>query len=133
MFKKILVPLDRSSLAEQALGPAQAIAHASDGELSLVLAHPTTPYDGSRVAEWSDSKDPEEAVYLRRIVNEVARDARIGVGSTVATGSPVDAICRRARDLAVDLIVMTSHGRTGFSRAWLGSVADGVVRNASVP
>jgi nucleotide-binding universal stress UspA family protein len=133
MFKKILVPLDQSSLAEQALGPAGAIAHASDGEVSLVLAHPMAPFDGSRLSEWSDTKDPAEVVYLRRIVDEMARGARIVVGSAVATGAPVDAIRRRARDVGADLIVMTSHGRTGFSRAWLGSVADGVVRNASVP
>jgi nucleotide-binding universal stress UspA family protein len=42
-------------------------------------------------------------------------------------------ICARALDEGADLVVMTSHGRTGFSRAWLGSVADGVVRRAAVP
>jgi nucleotide-binding universal stress UspA family protein len=45
----------------------------------------------------------------------------------------VDSICARARDVGADLIVMTSHGRSGFSRAWLGSVADGVVRHAQSP
>ncbi len=133
MFKKILVPLDRSPLAEQALGTAGAIAQASNGEVSFVVAHPMAAYDGSMATPWSDARDPEEVAYLRRITDEMARGARIVAGSTVATGAPVDAICRRAHAIGADLIVMTSHGRTGFSRTWLGSVADGVVRNASAP
>lgn len=133
MFKKILVPLDRSSLSEQALATAEAIAHASDGELSLVIAHAMSPYDGTLAASWSDAKDPKETTYIRQVADEIARGARVVVGGTVATGAPVEAICRRTREIDADLIVMTSHGRTGFSRAWLGSVADGVVRSASVP
>jgi nucleotide-binding universal stress UspA family protein len=57
----------------------------------------------------------------------------VPVDGRVETGNPVDVICRRAREIDADLIVMTSHGRTGLSRMWLGSVADGVMREASVP
>jgi nucleotide-binding universal stress UspA family protein len=46
-------------------------------------------------------------------------------------GVPVECICDRAAD--ADLIVMTSHGRTGLSRAWLGSVADGIMRRTTIP
>jgi nucleotide-binding universal stress UspA family protein len=49
------------------------------------------------------------------------------------SGEPVEMICRRAHDIGADLIVMTSHGRTGLSRAWLGSVADAVVRRSTIP
>jgi len=133
MFKKILVPLDQSALAEQALGTAQAIARASHGEISLVLAHRMPPYDGDLAASWSDVRDPEEAVYIRRISDEVSRGSRVVAGGTIASGKPVETICRRAHEIGADLIVMTSHGRTGFSRAWLGSVADGVVRAACTP
>jgi nucleotide-binding universal stress UspA family protein len=133
MFKKILVPLDQSALAEQALGVAQAIAHASEGEIALVLASRMPPYSGDLAASWNDVRDPEDAAYIRRIADEVARGSRVTVGGTVATGKPVEVICRRAHEIGADLIVMTSHGRTGFSRVWLGSVADGVVRSASTP
>lgn len=129
MFKTILVPLDRSSLAEQALGPATAIAQASGGEIELVLAHLTVPHGAGAF----DAKDPAELIYLRRTADEIARRTGVVVGSTVVAGTPVDAIGRRAHEVDADLIVMTSHGRTGLSRAWLGSVTDGVVRNASVP
>lgn len=129
MFKTILVPLDRSSLAEQALGPATAIAQASNGELELVLAHLASPSN----ATVSGAGDPAEVIYVRRIADEIARRTGVVVGSTVVAGMPVDVIGRQAHEIDADLIVMTSHGRTGLSRAWLGSVADGVVRNASVP
>jgi nucleotide-binding universal stress UspA family protein len=48
-------------------------------------------------------------------------------------GRPADLICHRVTEVSADLVVMTTHGRTGLSRAWLGSVADEVVRNATVP
>jgi nucleotide-binding universal stress UspA family protein len=51
----------------------------------------------------------------------------------VLRGEAVDTICTRAREIDADLIVMTSHGRTGLSRAWLGSVADGVLRHSAIP
>ena len=133
MFSRILVPLDQSALAEQATGTAAAIARASKAEIGLVLAHEMAPYDGVLAASWSDAKTPEESIYVRTIAEELAKGANLTVDGCVETGNPVDVICRRAREIDADLIVMTSHGRTGFSRMWLGSVADGVVREASVP
>jgi nucleotide-binding universal stress UspA family protein len=133
MFRRILVPLDRSALAEQALDTAAAIARESNAKIDLIIAHPMAVYDGSMVGSWGDSRDPQEVVYIRRVVEDMARRAGVVVDGLVATGAPVEVITRRARDIDADLIVMTSHGRTGFSRAWAGSVADGVVRHASVP
>ena len=133
MFSRILVPLDQSALAEQATGTAAAIARASKAEIGLVLAHEMAPYDGVLAASWSDAKTPEESIYVRTIAEDLAKGANLTVDGCVETGNPVDVICRRAREIDADLIVMTSHGRTGLSRMWLGSVADGVIREASVP
>lgn len=133
MFSKILVPLDQSPLAEQAAGMAAALARRSNGEVDLVLAHEMAPYDGMLAGSWSDAKTPEENIYIRSLAEELAKGANITVGGRVETGKAVDVICRRAKEIGADLIVMTSHGRTGLSRMWLGSVADGVVREASVP
>ncbi len=94
MFSKILVPLDQSSLAEQAPGTAAAIARAVHGEVRLVLAHEMAPYDGFLEASWRDSKTPEESIYIRSMVAEVAKGASVTVNT--------------------DLIVMTSHGRILF-------------------
>jgi nucleotide-binding universal stress UspA family protein len=48
-------------------------------------------------------------------------------------GGASEMICERAKEIDADLIVMTSHARTGFGRMWLGSVADALVRNATIP
>lgn len=133
MFTRILVPLDQSSLAEQATGVAAAIARASQGEVALVLAHEMAAYDGFLDSSWRDAKTPEETTYIRTTAEELAKGANVSVSGTVLTGRAVDVICRRAREVGADLIVMTSHGRTGLSRAWMGSVADGVMRHSPVP
>ena len=133
MFSRILVPLDQSALAEQATVTAAAIARASKADIGLVLAHEMAPYDGVLAASWRDAKTPEESRYVRTLTEELAKGANVAVDGCVATGKPVDVICRRAREIDADLIVMTSRGRTGLSRMWLGSVADGVIREASVP
>jgi nucleotide-binding universal stress UspA family protein len=133
MFTKVLVPLDQSSLAEQAIGTAAAIAKASAGEVGLVLAHQFEPFDGLPDSIWRGAKHPEEGDYIRAKVEEVAKDFGVTVSGTVESGPPVDVIRRRGNQLGADLIVMTSHGRTGLSRTWLGSVADGVIRDAAIP
>jgi nucleotide-binding universal stress UspA family protein len=57
----------------------------------------------------------------------------VPVTHAILAGETADAICRRVESVGADLVVMTSHGRTGASRAWLGSVADGVIRQSLVP
>jgi nucleotide-binding universal stress UspA family protein len=126
MFSKVLVPLDRSSLAEQAVGQAAAIARASHAIMDLVLVHEPLQ-SGANDQLRRDSK------YLELVATEVSAGASVPVNHTVTQGAPADAICGRARDIGADLIVMTSHGRTGMSRMWLGSVADAVVRRSSIP
>ncbi|HET9426666.1 MAG TPA: universal stress protein [Gemmatimonadaceae bacterium] len=131
MFRKLIVPLDGSSLAEQALGTASAIARACNAEVELLLVHNGASFNG--IAHGSTAGAPEEHIYVQGIAQEVASRFSIAVTTHVAPGIPVEAIVRRVRETAADLIVMTSHGRTGFSRAWLGSVADGVVRESTIP
>lgn len=132
MFKRILVPLDRSTHAEQALGRAASLARAANAAVDLVLVHHPphfSDFDESRdERRWNDDHN-----YLERVATEVASGARIEVSHVVATGDPVDEICRRAWAIDADLVIMTSHGRTGVSRVWIGSVADGVLRHAAVP
>jgi nucleotide-binding universal stress UspA family protein len=132
MFKKLLVPLDGSSLAERALGVAAAIARAAHAAIDLALVHirpfGVEPKSELDVEDWHDDDR-----YLAAIATEIRTGADVPVTHAVPAGSPVEMICARARDEGVDLIVMTSHGRTGFSRVWLGSVADGVVRQSTIP
>jgi nucleotide-binding universal stress UspA family protein len=64
---------------------------------------------------------------------ELTSTASVPTTGAVLRGAPAEMICARAKEVGADLVVMTSHGRTGFSRTWLGSVADAVMRHAAIP
>ena len=133
MFTKILVPLDRSPLAEQAVGTAAAIARGSSATLDLVLVHQPFPFDGLGDAPWNALEREEEHKYLASIVAELSTGAAVPAAQAVVTGEAVESICKHAWDGGADLIVMTSHGRTGLSRVWIGSVAMGVIKQSAIP
>lgn len=133
MFRKLLVPLDRSPLAEQAVGQAAAIARASHAEIDLVLVHQPLPFAGFNDEPWNAEQQDDENKYLEWVAQEISSGASVTATHAVIHGEAVDSICKRAWNIDADLIVMTSHGRTGLSRAWLGSVTDGVLRHSSVP
>jgi len=133
MFKKLLVPLDGSALAEQALGQAAAIARQTGATIDVVTVHQSGAFDGygdepANLEQWA-----QEHEYLESVASDLAAGASIAVTHSMLTGDPAPMICRRASDCEADLIVMTSHGRTGFNRLWFGSVADGVVQCSSIP
>ena len=144
MLKRILVPLDGSLLAESALGVAAHIAHATDGTLLLlrVIGVPTTytPYIyGSDMAQSPqlaedliDMEQDNAEKYLAEI-GKLDLLAGIQVETTIIPGSAGMSILDTAKEEKVDLIVMSSHGETGFKRFALGSVAQYVSRHSSVP
>jgi len=132
MIKRILIPLDRSTLAEQAIGHAMTIARGSGAEVHLVLAHESPVLDESASGRTDPSWD-EERVYLASVAHELRSTGNVSVSLDIVSGKPADAIVRCASEKASDLIVMTSHGRTGLIRMWLGSVTDTVIRRACVP
>jgi len=133
MFRKLLVPLDRSPFAEQALGPATIIARGSSAEIDLVMVHEPRPLAGSPDVAWHAEQVEGEEHYLDVVAAELAETASIATTRAVLPGEVVAAICNRARIVDADLVVMTSHGRTGLKRAWVGSVADGVLRKSGIP
>jgi nucleotide-binding universal stress UspA family protein len=133
MFRKLLVPLDRSELAEQAIGQAAAIARKSNAGMDVVLVHQPVPYAGFSDVPWYAEQWKDELKYVETIANELESGSGVHTTFSVPKGDVVDMICERAVEVDADLIVMTSHGRTGLSRIWLGSVADGVIRNAKSP
>jgi nucleotide-binding universal stress UspA family protein len=137
MFRSILVPLDGSLLSESALPAAGRIARASGGRLILatVISVPilssTGEYDpvsSEQVdVEWRDAED-----YLQR-VTQLPLLADIDTRSTVDIGSAETALQEAIASSQCDLLVMTSHGRTGLARWALGSIASHLVRYADVP
>ena len=136
MYKRVLIPLDGSGLAEQALPHAIAQAQRFEAELVLlrVLAPlPSAPLLGevarSRAKASSNVLARE---YLERVVASV-QEHDIPVQMATAQGSPPLAITEFAEANEVDLIVMSTRGQSGLSRWLMGSVADRVVRGANVP
>ena len=144
MLKRILVPLDGSPLAESALTVAVRIAHTSDGTIVLLrvigVSTTYTPYvygsDMAQSPELAQDLMDVEQENAEKYLAEIARLdilAGIQVESTVIPGSAGIAIIDTAKEEKVDLIVMSSHGETGFKRLALGSVGQYVSRHSPVP
>ena len=135
MYEKILVPLDGSSLAERAIRHAQEIARGTRSEILLLqavnLPMPVVPEavlvpDG----KWLDEAKKEADWYLEWIAAPL-REAGMRVRTLLDERAPADAILHVATREEVDLIVMSTHGRGGFSRLLMGSVAESVSRATS--
>jgi nucleotide-binding universal stress UspA family protein len=120
MIKSVLVPLDGSELAEQALGYAIPIAKRHEATLNLVFVI-------RKDAAASEDDDARE--YLTNIASQID----IPVKPHVRIGIPADEIIDTGDELDDALIVMTTHGRTGIGRWIYGSVADKVVHAAQAP
>lgn len=133
MLKKLLVPLDRSPLAAQAVDEAVALARAAHAAIDLVLVHQPETMSGFGDTPWNAAQADDEYKYLDGLVEELDRTACVPITRAVIQGEVVEMICQRARAVNADLVVMTSHGRTGLSRSWLGSVANGILRHSTVP
>ena len=117
MFNRILVPLDGSPLAEQALGRAIAIARASGAEIDITLVHQPLVFDGFADAPWIGQLENVEREYVNIIDAEIRSGGLVHVTHAVLRGNPVDMICRRIEEIQADLVVMTTHARSGLNRA----------------
>jgi nucleotide-binding universal stress UspA family protein len=135
-MRRILVPLDGSGFGEIALPVAAAMAQRSDSELELVTVHTSVPHldlsRGTEAAVDAGLRAREEA-YLKGVAEQVRRRFEISVTATVLDGPTVSAIVRHTLTDPPRLIVMSTHGRAGASRFFLGSAADRLVRELHCP
>jgi len=137
-FRTILVPLDGSLLAEQALPLARRIAERAGSKLRLALVHqiPLPPLDASGAKLFTSlelASRKAERSYLRALQARL-RDQGVRLASTVSlSGAVGPALAQYVQELGIDLVVMATHGRGGLRRAWLGSIADYMVRHLRVP
>jgi len=131
--KTILVPLDGSSLAETALAPAMEIARENDGKLILLRAAVAHTLPMADLTEAQVDAVREAEAYLTAAKNRATVGGVADVDISVWYGQPVEAIVEAARFRKADLIVMSSHGRSGMKRLVLGSVAESVLRMTMVP
>lgn len=137
MQMKILVPLDGSKLSERALTQAETFAKALGAEILLtrVVESPlaTAPEAGPAVEETVAEETIGQArSYLDGIVSDL-KGKGIQGRAVVQEGTPYSAILELAHNEDVDFIVMSTHGRTGLSKAIMGSVAEKVVFTTKRP
>jgi nucleotide-binding universal stress UspA family protein len=139
MFKSILVPLDGSSRAESAIPVAARIARAYGASITLLRIAETpveySPYvaaPASYAKEVIDGDIARLKEYLEKVVQSEDL-AGIKVETKALFGAVSPTIIAAAEVYHVSLIVMCSHGYTGFKRWMLGSVADKITRHAPVP
>ncbi len=135
MYKRILIPLDGSEFAEAALPHARALAACTGAELVL-LRVAVQPLYGSISPDSSPSiradTEAEASAYLDRVAGEL-RAAGFRVTAETCTGPVAETILDYAAGIRADLIVMSTHGRSGLARWFIGSVADKIVRGARLP
>lgn len=130
-FKQMIIPLDGSSLAEQILEPAIALAEYEQAEIILlqviVDTDKATMYG---THSWWEEEVATAHAYLARIASRIRRSG-LSVSSDIVIGTSVsEAIASFARSHRAELVAIATHGRSGLQRAIRGSVADELARTA---
>jgi len=140
----VLVPLDGSSLAEQALPHAVALAEGLGLKVIVVKATPSqqdytlhfagrVSYSLAHIQALSKRADAEAAEYLKGVCEGLRRQGVSSVDRRVLHGDPASAIIGMAGEVRDAIVVMTTHGGSGMDRWLRGSVTDRVVRHAEDP
>lgn len=148
MYRRIVVPLDGSKLAECVLPHVESIAKGCGVE-EVILVSVTERIAARAPIEWPRTawpaprdigavpvtvgkKQAQAERYLNRIAKRMEKKG-LSVGTKVLLGNPAEEIIYFVEHDGADLIVMASHGRSGLSRWAYGSVADRVFRASKVP
>jgi nucleotide-binding universal stress UspA family protein len=147
MYRKILVPLDGSPLAECVLPHVESIARGC-APAQVILVRAVEPFqlpvgdegyafnrqEVRRIQkDWDDQKKVQAEEYLNRMGERFKGIEGISVQTTVLVGRPVEALTAHAEKQGVDLIAIATHGESGISRWVWGSVADRLLRSSCVP
>ena len=138
MPSKVLVPVDGSNFAEHALPYALGVARRTGATLHLALVHvpadigtPTYP-----LADAIESRDEElrehDTAYMEALVERL-KPTDVEVKPALLSGRVGSALADYVDARQIDLVVMTTHGRGGLQRAWLGSTADSLIRHCMIP
>jgi nucleotide-binding universal stress UspA family protein len=120
-FQNILIPTDFSGAAEQAVQHALTLAAREQAQILLLHVLPSMALPGA--------EDRRQAT-AEQWLQDLAHHASVPVHTLVVWGDPATEICRVAQERQSDLIAMSSHGSTGRTLEFIGSVADAVVRRA---
>ena len=130
MYRKILVPLDGSKVAEGVLPHAKDLAYSQGAELILLTVGAFSDPGLARSAITEQEERTQK--YISEIEDQL-KAAGFRTSTVLRVGSVAEVILGVAEELGVDCIAMSTHGRTGPARWLLGSIADRVVHNSKVP
>ena len=137
MYKRVLVPLDGSELSECILEHVKAIATGcSVPEVILLRVAEPIQHVYEMGEDWRrDTEKKTEAAateYLSQVAANLKQEG-IATETTVVQGQVAEEILDYVKSNHVDLVIMSTHGRSGVSRWFLGSVAERVVRHSVAP
>ncbi len=129
-IKRILCPIDFSDANRHVNEFASLLAKSNDAEIIYYFAYqPAVPYASHAYMDLE-----KEARDAKRKLEEIKPTVEgVRASWVVQVGPPVSEVVEYANENDIDLIVMGTHGRTGFKRAVLGSVAESVIRKANCP
>ncbi|MBT8395615.1 MAG: universal stress protein [Gemmatimonadetes bacterium] len=145
MLDQLLVTLDGSDFGDHALPFARAIAEKTGASVNLshvsccdpptdLLQNTPFQYEGVSMEAYEEKHSEERREYLKGKADGLQKVLPGSkVDSTLLEGYVTEALERQANAIDAKMLIMTTHGRTGVSRAWLGSVADSLVRHSSFP
>jgi nucleotide-binding universal stress UspA family protein len=138
MPSSVLVPVDGSNFAEHALPSALGIARRTGATLHLALVHvpadavgPTYPLSEAIEAHDAELRD-QDAAYLEDLVERL-QPSGVEIRPELLRGRVGIALTDFVEKRDIELVVMTTHGRGGLQRAWLGSTADSLIRHCMIP
>jgi len=136
VYNRILVPLGGSRFAEEAIPLALSLLSRSGGSLFLAtVAALGSGYGGREGGSARDDGVVQAERYMTAVEERVRAAGFKGEveWTVIPPGNIAASVVRHGREVDADLIVMTTHGRGPMRRAWLGSVADGVIRTSPFP
>jgi nucleotide-binding universal stress UspA family protein len=141
--RRLVVPLDGSGMAETALPAASAVAHAFEAQVLLMWVVPTVAtVSGERGAAMKlmpsaaaallDAEAAQAATYLERVGARL-REEGVKISVEVGRGEPIRVLLDTVAKREIDLIVIATHGRSGISAVWAGSVTSRILRYSTRP
>ena len=138
-FRRILVASDFSKASQNAFATALALAKANRATLAILhVVVPITPivpeqYFDAQTWEQIDSQSRRWGQQQLRKLTDKAKNAGIRAVSVLLEGDPAQQITRAVRSKRADLLVVGTHGRTGLTKFFVGSIASRLVATASCP
>jgi nucleotide-binding universal stress UspA family protein len=142
VYKKILVPLDSSELSELSLEHVKKVAIAANKpeiillivleSISFLTYAPYTELREDAILSIEKQSQDHARDYLDKVAQRLKKE-RISARGVVVWGRPADEILKYIKENKIDLVIMSTHGRSGIPRWALGSVAEKVIRHSTVP